>query len=54
LNDSLLLKTLKILEKIGKIDKARQIIGKVLEGKNIERIWKIGLEGALMEARAGK
>jgi len=54
LNDSLLLKTLKILEKLGHIVKARQIIGEVLENKNIEKVWKVGLEGALMEARVGK
>lgn len=54
LNDSLLLKTLKILEKLGHIDKARQIIGEVLDNKNIEKVWKVGLEGALMEARVGK
>lgn len=51
--EQLFIKFLKIEEKTGDISTSRQILGS-LNNSNIEKNWKILLEGALMEAREGK
>ena len=51
--EQLFIKFLKIEEKIGDVSVSRQILGSLFIS-NVEKNWKIILEGALMEAREGK
>ncbi|KAL3945445.1 MAG: hypothetical protein SGBAC_000498 [Bacillariaceae sp.] len=52
LNENLMIRAIKHQEKISNLDRARELLAK-LKQTNIQKVWKIVLEGALMEARAG-
>jgi tetratricopeptide (TPR) repeat protein len=51
-NDSLLLKAIKLEEKLSGIEGARRLLQRVAHLPQ-EKMWKVLLEGALIEARAG-
>ncbi|KAL7468626.1 hypothetical protein ACHAXS_008867 [Conticribra weissflogii] len=53
LNESLLIRAVKFYERLGDRDHARQLLAR-LKHSNVEKSWKTMLEGALLEARAGK
>ncbi|KAL3802180.1 hypothetical protein HJC23_001724 [Cyclotella cryptica] len=48
-----LIRAVKFHERVGQLDQARQLLGR-LKHLPIEKSWKTMLEGALLEARAGK
>jgi hypothetical protein len=50
--DVILIKAIKLHERLSDIDGARELLGNV-EHEPIDKIWRIVLEGALIEARAG-
>ncbi|CAJ1954498.1 unnamed protein product [Cylindrotheca closterium] len=52
LNENLMIRAIKHQEKMSNLDRARELLAK-LKQTNIQKVWKIVLEGALMEARAG-
>ncbi|KAL4511782.1 hypothetical protein ABPG72_012627 [Tetrahymena utriculariae] len=52
MSDSLILKLLRIIEKIGKIDDIRAILSNLNQLK-IDKCWKIYMEGAFIEIRFG-
>ncbi|KRX01430.1 hypothetical protein PPERSA_01333 [Pseudocohnilembus persalinus] len=52
-NEILILKLLKIYDKQGDIIKVRQVLSK-LANQKLEKVWKIILEGALIELKHGK
>ena len=52
LNENLFIKTIKVEEKLGNYQAARQLI-KGLDGVPLERSWKMRVEGALFEGRVG-
>jgi la-related protein 1 len=52
-NENLLVRALKFYERSGHIDDARQLLAR-LKDSSIEKSWKTILEGAQMEARAGR
>jgi hypothetical protein len=52
-NENLLIRAVKFHERVGQLDEARKLLGR-LKNVPIERAWKSMLEGALLEARAGK
>lgn len=51
-NDGLLVKAIKLQERMGNLEEARAYLGR-LKNVSIEKSWKVILEGALLEARAG-
>src|SRR5262249_8219122 len=51
-NDGLLVKALKLQEKLGNLEGARAYLSR-LKNVSVEKTWKVILEGALLEARAG-
>jgi len=53
LNESLLIRAVKFYERIGDLRHARQLLAR-LKHSSVEKSWKTMLEGALLEARAGK
>jgi len=52
-SESLLTKAIKLEEKMGYLDDARQLLAR-LKNTPIEKVWRAVLEGALLEARDGK
>jgi len=52
LNENLVIKFLRVEEKFGKIEESRKILSK-LKNQNIEKIWKLYLEGAQLEGKCG-
>jgi hypothetical protein len=52
-HEALMLKAIKHLERMGKLDKARALLGK-LAPVPISQCWRTVLEGALLEARASQ
>jgi len=52
MSDSLILKLLRIMEKIGNITEVRQLLSN-LSSLKLEKSWKIYIEGALIEIRFG-
>jgi len=52
LNENLMIRAIKHQEKMSNLDRGRELLAK-LKQTNIQKVWKIVLEGALMEARAG-
>jgi aromatic ring-cleaving dioxygenase len=48
-----LIRAVKFRERVGQLDQARQLLGR-LKHLPIEKYWKVMMEGALLEARAGK
>lgn len=52
-NENLLIRAVKFRERVGQLDEARRLLGR-LKYLPIEKYWKVMMEGALLEARAGK
>jgi hypothetical protein len=52
-NENLLVRAVKFYERMGDLDQARQLLGR-LKYLSIEKSWKTMLEGGLLEARAGR
>lgn len=52
LNENLVIKFLRIEEKFGRIEESRKILAK-LKHQNIDKIWKLYLEGAQLEGKFG-
>jgi len=52
LNENLVIKFLRVEEKFGRIEESRKILSK-LKNQNIEKIWKLYLEGAQLEGKCG-
>lgn len=52
-SESLLIRALKFYERVGQLGKARSLLART-QRMDIDRSWKIMLEGALLEARAGR
>jgi len=52
LNENLMIRAIKHQEKMSDWDRARELLSR-LKNTNIQKVWKIVLEGALMEARVG-
>jgi len=52
-NENLLIRAVKFYERMGDLDQARQLLSR-LKYLNIDKSWKTMLEGALLEARAGR
>jgi tetratricopeptide (TPR) repeat protein len=52
MNENLIIKFLRVEEKFGRIEESRKILSK-LKHSNIEKSWKLYLEGALLEAKLG-
>jgi hypothetical protein len=52
-NEALLTKAVKQQERLRRLEEARVMLG-VLKRESIERVWRAVMEGALLEARAGK
>lgn len=52
-NENLLIRTVKFYERVGTLDKARQLLSK-LKHMSVDKAWKTMLEGALLEARVGR
>lgn len=48
-----LIRAIKFRERVGQLDQARQLLGH-LKHLPVEKYWKVMMEGALLEARAGK
>ena len=51
-NETLLIQILKFEERRGNLQNARDIMGR-LKDRHVQRTWRVLLEGALVEARAG-
>jgi hypothetical protein len=51
-NETLLIQILKFEERRGNLQNARDILGR-LKDRHVQRTWRVLLEGALVEARAG-
>ena len=52
-SENLLIRAIKFYERIGKLDDARRLLSR-LKYLSIDKSWKTMLEGALLEARAGR
>lgn len=52
LNENLLTRAIKHYEKMGNVGRARELLSR-LKHVGIEKVWRVVLEGALLEARAG-
>ena len=52
-NENLIIKFLRLDEKIGRISDSRRILA-TLQNYPLEKTWKLYLEGALLEAKAGQ
>lgn len=52
-NENLLIMAIKFHERMGELDQARQLLSR-LKHYSIDKSWKTMLEGALLEARAGR
>ena len=52
-NESLLVKSIKHQERQGRLSEARMLLSR-LRDVPIDRVWRVLLEGALLEARAGQ
>lgn len=52
LNENLIIKFLRVEEKFGRIEESRKILSK-LKNVNIDKSWKLYLEGAILEAKLG-
>jgi len=52
-NENLLIRAVKFYERMGDLDQARQLLSR-LKYCSIDKSWKTMLEGALLEARAGR
>lgn len=52
-NENLLIMAIKFYERMGELDQARQLLSR-LKHYSIDKSWKTMLEGAMLEARAGR
>lgn len=52
-NENLLIRSVKFYERVGRLDDARQLLSR-LKYVSVDKAWKTMLEGALLEARAGR